>query len=96
MEAINGYKIFMINECEWYKARNIYEAIDTAMNETGLSFQEACDAELHELSDAEAETLMYVDLEDNLNSEKMPFKLRLEWEMDNLPVKPGIFASTEY
>lgn len=98
MEAIEGYKLFQVTECEWYKARDMFEAIQTAMTNTGLPFDEACDIELHELSEAEIDILKYVDSDEG-NPENPPvctFRERLKYEMKEMKKEPGLFASTEY
>lgn len=96
MEAIEGFKLFQVSEYEWYKARNIFDAIKTCMEQTGLSFDEACDEELHECTEEELDVLKYIDADTPGDPTECTFREQFISEMKKLPRVPGMFASTEY
>lgn len=58
-------KVYVINDCDWYIARSLYEAVIAAMKDTGLPFEEACDNGLGEVSPDAMQHLVYIDEERN-------------------------------
>lgn len=95
-------RVWKINDCEWWAGEGDAEAILAAyMNETGCSREDAVggDTELPELvTDAELDTLLFTDTDEDENAVGEPRTWRAELErMVAAGVRfPILFASTEY
>lgn len=83
-------KVFSINDCDWYMANTLEEAILIAMADTGLPRDEATDDPC-ELTEAQMNKLMFTDD----NGVKRTFAAELQRRID-AGKKCGMFASTEF
>ncbi|HYF35129.1 MAG TPA: hypothetical protein VD994_07575 [Prosthecobacter sp.] len=83
-------KVFKINDCDWYMANTLDEAVALAIAETGLPRDEAVD-DPRELSEEAMNRLQFV----NPDGSKWSFAVELQNRIQ-AGMKPGFFATTEY
>lgn len=86
-------KIYKINECDYYMANSLLEAIECAMKDTGLNEDEIYDPDLAcELEDYDLDNLEYSEeLDDGVIAHRT---FREELESRNQVAQ--LFASSEY
>lgn len=82
-------KVYRINDCEWYTANSLEEAITLAMEETGMPRDEVTDRP-REVTDEEMNRLKFV----NRDGSKWTFAFELQNRI-GAGMKPGFFATTE-
>lgn len=89
-------KIYQLNDCEWWMAYSLEQAIETAIKQTGCTREEVYDPEWAdgELTDAQLDKLQFVDTEAE-GQPKRSFREQLAIEVA-AGRGPGLFASTEY
>lgn len=84
-------KVFKLNDCDWYLANSLEEAIEVAMKDTGLPRDEVVD-DPYELDEEQMNTVMF----DNQDGSKWPFAVELQNMIEAGIARPGMFASTEW
>ena len=85
-------KLFQLNMCDVYMAETMDEAIECAMNETGLNREEVCD-EPREIKDEELDR-REITLDDG-HGTRRTFREQLKIDASTIG-SPCMFASTEY
>lgn len=60
MQPINGQKVFQLNEIEWWAAPSLEECTAAYLETTGVTPGEAFDEFMHELTDEEMDTDIYL------------------------------------
>lgn len=88
----NQIKVYALNDCDWWAASSLEEAIADWKAETGLTDDELDDP--HELTDAEMDRYKLID-EDN-SEKKETFREALNREIAEGANFPCFFATTEY
>lgn len=86
-------RVFKLNECDWYMAETLEQAIASYMLETGLPRDEAAD-EPRELTAEEMQRLVFVDDDNHVNEVRRSFAEELGRRLATDP-RPQLFASTE-
>ena len=90
MDAPLPWKVFKLNDCDWWVARTLDEAIADYRHQCGADV--SIEGE-HELTDKELDRLMYCD--EDCKS-RIPFRQALHDLVDAGIKKPEMFASTEH
>lgn len=94
MQAINGIKIFKINDCDWFAAKTLELAIECAKSEfdyTENGIEDPC-----ELTDEDVDRLQFYLTDDDDNPVKtVSFRDALVIKIAQGETFPYIFASTE-
>lgn len=85
-------KVYRVNDCEWYMALTLDEAIAKAMEDSGLPRDEAADGDACEVSPDEMNRLIFVE-DDDLTKRTFAEELALR-VADGQPAQA--FATTEY
>ena len=86
-------KIYKINECDYYMADSLLEAIECAMKDTGLAENEIYDPDLAcELEDYDLDNLEYSEELDNGVIAHRSFRE----ELDSREQIPQLFASSNW
>lgn len=96
MEAIGGVKVFKMNECDWWVAKDIDSAIKAYLADSGVSREDIPD--VRELTDEEMDRMMYLPADDE-SGNSLTFRQVLErmTAPDNHQFRhPEVFASTEF
>jgi phage-related protein len=89
MDAPLPWKVFKLNDCDWWLARTLEEAMADCRYQCGdVDFEDE-----HDLTDKELDRLMYCD-EDCKT--KIPFREALRERVEAGIAKPEMFASTEH
>jgi hypothetical protein len=94
------YKVFQLNDIEWWMAPSLEEAIAASMEQSGLDRDEACDEDImHELTDKELDTLIFnwgmEEGQQNNPEFQHSFRKELECRIKE-GVKTEMFAATDY
>lgn len=92
------WRVFRINDCEWWVARTLDEAKSDYLRQTGCSEEEAFD-DPHELDEATMDRLHFIDQDENerpLKDSRRPFRTELAQRVAAGLSKPEMFACTEY
>lgn len=84
------WRVYRLNDCDWWVARTLDEAIADYRRECGV---DVCIEGEHELTEQELDRLMYCD-EDC--KKRIPFRQALKNMVDAGLSKPEMFASTEH
>lgn len=84
------FKVFRLNDCDWWMATTLEEAIQAAMKETGLPRDEAADSNAGEVLYSQLERLVFRDDDGTRRS----FKDELARRAGEDP-RVQMFASTE-
>ena len=87
--------IYRVNDCDWYAAYSLEEAIGACCEDTGMSRGEACD-EPYQVSEADMDQLVYVDDPGTGESVRRTFREELARMVGVGGLIPGFFATTEY
>lgn len=90
----DALKIFRVNDCEWYLAKNLQQAVELAMSDSELPEDEACDNP-REVTEEEMNRLKFIDDTYRQDSTSRTFAEELARQIANGAV-PGPFATTEY
>ena len=98
------WRVFRLNDCDWWFARSLEEAIADYKHQTGAGDEELEDA--RELTEEELDRLMFTDDPDDPLSatlhtfrDELRARIQLQGELEaehGIPRKPELFASTEY
>lgn len=83
-------KVFKLNDCDWYMAETLEDAVKLVCNDTGLPPDEAAD----EPSEETPERMARLNFVDHDGSERT-FAEELQRRVA-AGKKPGMFASTEF
>lgn len=96
MKAINGIKIFSLNEFDWWAGADLESVKNAYLEETGLDAEEAFEDDTpEELSDADLDRLRFhYDLDDR--SKTISFREQLEDMVRSGMSFPCFFGSTEF
>lgn len=100
MEAVSEFKVYAMNDCDWYVAKSEEAAKASMMETVGCKSAEELVEEFCpsgypvELSDQDLDRLKYQDDDDD--SVSRSFREQLLRMIDRGEVMPGLFASTEY
>lgn len=81
--------VYRVNDCEWYMANTLEEAIALAVADSGLPRDEATDKP-RELSQEELDRLKFI----NPDGSRWSFARELQGRTE-AGFKPGFFATTE-
>ena len=93
MNAVNGIKVFEIDDCWWWAAKGVEEARADYCKATMADPEEL---EARELTDAELDGLVFRDTE-KTPIEKRTFREQLElMTADKSTAFPCVFACSEY
>jgi hypothetical protein len=98
MDAPLPWRVYRLNDCEWWIARSLEEARSSYTQTTGVDGEHAFDSE-NELTDAQLESLFFVDRDDNdvpLKKSRRTFLEELRRRVAAGLAAPELFASTEY
>jgi len=92
-------KIFKLNSCDWYAAKDMESAIQQIMHDMGNTREDCVDSSAHELTDDEMDRLQFLD--DRENYEAAEDGLRSAREQLALMIKRGdsfpcLFATMEF
>jgi hypothetical protein len=100
MTAPLPWRVFKVNDCDWYIARTLEEAIATWVRDTGWN---DCDdfEDARELSEAELDRLKFIEDRELPREDWVRRTFREELDRRSASGapedrKPGMFASTEY
>lgn len=93
------WRVFRLNDCDWWIARTLEEAVADCKREQGMEDRDFTDA--RELTEAELDNLRFVEERDIPRKDWVRRSFREELarrSASNEPGdrKPGLFASTEY
>lgn len=103
MTAPLPWRVFKMNDCDWWLARTLDEARESYKHETGVDEDEA-----RELTDEEMARLTFVDVDDGerpIGTSRRSFREELRQRVElrerlkakhGIEPKPELFASTEY
>lgn len=97
----NDWKVYAMNDCDWYAARTPEEALEAMRGNMGYESLEhlradaMCDAEPEELSTAALNDLRF-HLDDSRTGPTISFREQLERMIADGDPLPGFFASTEF
>jgi len=83
-------KVFQMNDCDWYMAENLIQAIDLYSRDYGLDFEN----QPRELEECEMQNLMFTDEDGADLPRSFAEELKIRLAKEN--VQPQLFASTEY
>lgn len=91
-------KLFYMNDCEWWRAPSLEEAIQLMMKECGMTREAVMEGEPHELTDAELDSLKFVHWEPDADEPEAgwpesTFREELK-DQNALNLPAGIFACT--
>jgi hypothetical protein len=92
-------RVFRINDCDWWMARTSEDAKASYLEILGPMPDDEAFDDPHELSDAELDRLMFVDVDDHdqpLKKTRRTFREELQRRIDAGVTVPEMFASTEY
>lgn len=95
MNAPLPWRVFKVSDCEWWMARTLAEAREDYLALTG----EIADEDASEISEADMDRLIFVDLEPTDPSQgtiRRTFRQELAERVTGIPSKPECFACTEY
>jgi hypothetical protein len=101
MTGLDGWKVYRMNDWYWYVARSPGEALETLRKRSGYKTVEEMrrdgliDAEPHELSDYEMDT-MRLHSTDNRIGAAITFRKQLENMYLDGENMPGLFTATEF
>lgn len=89
-------KLFCMNDCDWMIGPTLAACLDVYLKDYGDCDSIAEDS--HELSDAELDSLIFSDMDENehLFGTKRTFREQLAIEIASGGTFPRLFASTEY
>ena len=106
MTAPLPWRVFKMDDCDWWLARTLEEARQSYQHETGVDDEAIEDA--RELSDEEMDRLTFVDVDDGerpVAESRRSFREELRQRVElrerlkaehGIEPKPELFASTEY
>jgi hypothetical protein len=97
MTAPLPWRVFRMDDCDWWVARSLEEAKATYLHETGVDNEYVEDA--RELTDEEMDRLHYVDSDERdrpVKASRRSFRVELAQRVSAGLSKPELFASTEY
>lgn len=98
MDAPLPWRVYRMNDTDWFMARTIDEAMTEYVRHTGCPIEESCEG-VRELTDEEMERLKFrfwlEGPEHPPREHKCTFREELERRVSRRP-KPETFASTEY
>lgn len=86
-------KIFKLNDCDWYAANTLEEAIAQCAEDTGIPKEEVAD-DAYEVGDHHLDELIFKD--EDRPDEEITFRQELQRMIDAGTKFPAMFASTEY
>jgi hypothetical protein len=95
LTRVDGIKIFQLNECDWWAGPDLESCIAAAIDQLSLDRDEVVDNKTHELTDAEADTLTFVEWDDPV-PDNFTFRKALECAVTRGDKFPQSFASTEW
>lgn len=98
MTAPLPWRVFRMNDCEWWVARTLAEAKAHYLEYTGCSEEEAFD-DAHELDDESLDRLHYIDVDESerpIKKSRRTFRAELAQRVSAGLSKPELFACTEY
>jgi hypothetical protein len=98
MTAPLPWRVFRMNDCEWWVARTLAEAMGQYLIQTGIPAAEAFDGE-RELTDEEMDRLHYIDIDENerpVKESRRTFRDELAQRVSAGLSMPELFACTEY
>lgn len=90
------YWVFQMNDCDWYLATSLHEAVQQYQSESNCDDEEIADA--RPLSQLEMDELIFRDEgvdSDTYEPIERSFRLQLARMIEEGDTKPGLFASTE-
>jgi hypothetical protein len=96
MDAPLPWRVYRMDDCDWWVARTLEEAKASYQHQTGVD--DECIEDARELSDAELDSLYFVDTDDRdrpVKGTRRTFRVELDQRAAWLS-KPELFASTEY
>ena len=100
------WRVFKMDDCDWWMARTLEEARESYKHETGVDDEAIEDA--RELTDAELDKLTFVDTDERerpLRKSRRSFREELRQRVEfhqrlkaeyGIEPRPELFASTEY
>lgn len=91
------WRIFCMDDCDWWVARTLEEAKASYKHETGVDDTDIEDA--RELTEDEMDSLHYVDMDDRerpIKKSRRTFRAELVQRVAAGLEKPELFACTEY
>lgn len=95
------WKIYEMNDCDWYAARTPEEAVEAMRENMGYKSIEELrgdamfESEPQELSDGDMDRLSFY-LDDSGKGQKISFRAQLQRMIEGADELPGFFASTEF
>lgn len=98
---MSNWKVYAMNDCDWYAARTPEEALDAMRVNMGYESIEKLrqdamfEAEPEELSGAEMDNLRY-HIDDSRTGPTISFREQLSQMITDGGTLPGFFASTEF
>ena len=96
MKAINGIKIFNMDDFNWWASRDLESVKEAYLKETGLDAEEAFESDVpEELSDADLDRLRFHHDPDD-RSKTISFREQLENMVKASMSFPCFFGSTEF
>lgn len=84
-------KVFALNDCDWYAATSLKEAIRAWKEETGMTDEELDSPT--EVTEQDMDRLKFIDEDTN---EKRTFREELKRRIDAKAKFPQFFATTEF
>lgn len=92
-------KIFKLNDCDWYAAKDMKSAIEQIMFDMSDTCEFCVDSSAHELTDDEMDSLKFVDYTENEESSPTTtrtFREQLVIMVERGDEFPCLFATTEF
>lgn len=93
MDEVSGFKIFQMNDCDWWMAPTLEEAVRDVKETYGDEPEMWEDA--HELTEAGLDKMQFTDFDDDGDPIKRSFREELQRRIAAGP-KTEMFASTEF
>lgn len=106
MTAPLPWRVFRMDDCDWWLARTLEEARESYQHETGVSDEMIEDA--REVTDEEMDKLTFIDMDEGkriVGESRRSFREELRQRVElrerlkakhGIEPKPELFASTEY
>lgn len=88
-------KIFKLNDCDWYAAKDMKSAIEQIMFDMSDTCEFCVDSSAHELTDDEMDSLKFVDYTDSPTTTRT-FREQLVIMVERGDEFPCLFATTEF
>lgn len=97
MTAPLPWRVFRMDDCDWWVARSLEEAKASYQHQTGVDDESIEDA--RELTEQEMDKLHFVDVDDRerpVKKSRRTFRVELAQRVGAGLSKPELFACTEY